>query len=177
MRYAMNGVRQENSTYSLKYAGGTNYLLFISKVDPKQSSEKLGLFSPWRLIERQAPSLDYCLIAAGNRIEALGSAEYANPQKKYGTPGSGNQRCSDGKTVLDAIDVRLWANKELGKSFILHLNSEVGDRNFTYLMSNDKHWILIDEAKKNVAEACYYARGDAVAIHHDFYVPAGVTGR
>jgi len=99
------------------------------------------------------------------------SAHFANPKKKYGMPGSGNQRCSDGRDTLDAIDIQLWANKELGESFILYLHSDISEKNFTFLMSNDLNWILIDNLKSDSAQACYYARGDNIVIHHDFKMP------
>jgi hypothetical protein len=172
MMYALRDVHSENSSFSLKRSGVAHYVLIVSTVDMQKNDEKSGLFAPWRLLERQPQSSNYCLIAAGNRIEALLSFEYAGPRKKYGIPGSGHQRCSDGHDVMDAIDVRLWANKELGESFTLHLNSEIGDKNFTYLMSNDRHWILLDQSKKTISEVCYYARGEEVTIRYNISMPA-----
>ena len=171
MRYATNGVRSENSEFTLQRNGSVYYILFVSKVDQSQGENEKGPFAPWRLLERQGQSPKYCLIAAGDRFEALLSTEYANPIKKYGMPGSGYQRCSDGKNITDGLDVRLWANKELGKSFVLQLNSDIGDNNFMFLMSDDLNWTLLDESKSEISKVCYHSRGDAVAIHNDFAMP------
>jgi hypothetical protein len=171
MRYATNGVRSENSEFTLQRDRSAYYMLFVSKLDPSQGENNKGLFAPWRLLERQVQSSNYCLIAAGDRFEALLSAEYANPFKKYGMPGSGYQRCSDGKNITDGLDVRLWANKELGRSFIIQLNSDVGDNNFIFLMSDDLNWILLDESKSEISKVCYHSRGDTLVIHHDFAMP------
>ncbi len=97
--------------------GQTYFMLVISKVDLSHSSDKPGLFAPWRLMERQGQSTNYCIIAAGERIEPLQSIQSVpNPRTRYGMPGSGYQRCSNGDNIQDAIDVRIWANKELGES-------------------------------------------------------------
>ena len=68
-----------------------------------------------------------------------------------------------GLVIRDALDfeqipgeffVRLWANRELGKSTVVNLpSSETG---FTLLLSNDRSWILIDIHADGLA--CYYAR-------------------
>jgi hypothetical protein len=171
MRYSLQGVRGENVVYSLKRNGQTYYELFVSKVDQSKNVESKGLFAPWRLIERQDQSLNYCVIAAGEWIESLLSVHMANPRQKYGMPGSGYQRCSDGKDIQDAIDVRLWANKELGESFTLHLPSDIGDKNFTFLLSNDRYWVLLDEERNNAAMRCFYSRGDAMAAHPNMKMP------
>jgi hypothetical protein len=170
-RYAMNSVRVENVEYSLRTGQSTYYALIVSKVDKSKASTKEGLYAPWRLLERQGQSLNYCLVAAGERMEALASVQFANPKKKYGMPGSGYQRCSDGGDLMDGVDVRLWANKELGESFTLYLHSDISEKNFTFLLSNDDHWILIDELKNDPSKACYYARGDNIISHDDLQAP------
>jgi hypothetical protein len=168
MRYSLQGLRAENSVFSLKRNGQTYLELFVSKIDlSKNGEEKSVLFAPWRLIERQGQSLDYCMIAAGDWVESLTNVQAAHPRMKYGMPGSGFQRCSDGKDIQDAIDVRIWANKELGESFTLYLRSDIGENNFTFLMSNDKHWIIIDDNKNNVAISCFHSRGEDVAVYYD----------
>ena len=173
MSYAEQGVSLKNSVFTLGRSGQGYYLLFLSKVDPSRNSETKGLFSPWRLLERQGETLNYCLIAAGDRIEALKSLQsIPNPQTRYGMPGSSLARCSDGSNVQTAVDLRIWANKELGDSLVFHLTSNIADKNFTFLMSKDNYWILLDEDRRNVAAACFYSRGDQAISHYDMPIAA-----
>jgi hypothetical protein len=59
-----------------------------------------------------------------------------------------------------------------GESFNVYLNSDIGAENFTFLMSDDRYWILLSEKKKNIAEACFYSRGDETITHYDMPVGA-----
>jgi hypothetical protein len=170
MRYALQGVSPQNSSFSLKRNAETYHMLMGSKVDPAKSVDG-RLYAPWRLLERQGQTGNYCLIAAGQWVEAIASLHMANPRLKYGMPGSGHQRCSNSGDVLDTIDVRMWANKELGEAFTLYLYSDIGTKNFTFLMTDDKHWVLLDELKGEKPVTCFFARGDDLNVHKDFKMP------
>ncbi|TAJ40919.1 MAG: hypothetical protein EPO55_07415 [Reyranella sp.] len=169
MRYALQGVRAENSSFSLKRNKETYHMLMASKVDPAKSRDG-RLYAPWRLLERQGESTNYCVVGSGEWVEALASLHMANPRLKYGMPGSGHQRCANTNDVMDNIDVRMWANKELGDSFTLFLYSDIGTKDYTFLMT-DRHWVLLDQTKGQKPVTCYFARGDDLTIHKDFKMP------
>jgi len=167
-KYAATGLSKENTVFSLKKKGETYYEVFLSKADPSRTSHEGKLFGPWRLAARQGDSIDYCLVAGGDWVEPLVSVHQApGSGKKYGMPGSGDQRCSDGNDVLGSMDVRIWANKELGDSFVVFLTSDVGNKDFFFLISNDQNWTLLDSDKAD-SSTCYFARGDDAATHQDF---------
>jgi len=150
---------------TLRRKGQAYYMLFVSFEHKPDKEGKDTLLTPWRLLERQGQSLDYCLIAGGTKSESLKSMQDANPQKRYGMPGSGYPRCTNGDDPLSAIDMQLWANKELGESFVGYYTSDIGSNNFLFMMSNDGYWILINDDKKNPNDSCYYSRGDSVLMN------------
>ena len=166
----MQGVRSENTVFSLKRGDQTYHMLIVSKADPSRQSPD-GHYAPWRLLQRQGQTTNYCIVAAGSRIDVLVSLHMSNPRGRYGMPGSGYQRCSDTGSVADAVDVQMWANRELGESFTLHLYTEVGSKDFTYIMANDRAWILLDGGRGPDFATCFNARGDDVASHYDFRMP------
>lgn len=168
MKYSMQGMHPEIMVFSLKKDTETNIMVFTSTVDHSKKMNDKGLYAPWRILVRQEDTSQYCLVGAGERIEALASAEYANPKNKYGMPGSGYPRCSTGNDLSSALDVDLWANKELGKSLIFQLNADLGNRNFRLLMSPEQEWVLTDSNINNVKEVCYYSRGSNAVAHSNF---------
>jgi hypothetical protein len=167
MPYAINGIAAENSAFTLQRDGRATYLLFVSRIDPSKGKSSKGQFAPWRLLERQGPSSDYCLVAAGNWMEPLASIHFSKPANKYGMPDSGHSRCSDGDSIQGAIEVRMWANKELGEVMTLHLNSDIGTNDFTFLMANDRAWILLDNERNDAKRVCYRSRGTTAVVRYN----------
>ncbi len=170
--YAARGFDTPIHSYSLKKSNGeTYYGLTLGQYVPGRNHPDGTPLVQWRLLERQGDTSNYCLIAFGDYVEFLQNMSTStNPRKRYGMPGSGFQRCSDANDVLDADDVRLWANRELGDSFVVHLTSQVGDNDFTFLMSNDLNWILINSSKSEKFKSCYYSRGPTLSIINDLHV-------
>lgn len=150
---------------TLQRKGQAYYMLFVSFEHKPDKESKDTVITPWRLLERQGQSLNYCLIAGGIKSEPLKSMQDANPQKRFGMPGSGYPRCTNGDDPLSTIDMQLWANKELGESFVTYLTSDIGSNNFLFMMSNDGYWILINNDKNNLNDSCYYSRGDSVLMN------------
>jgi hypothetical protein len=65
------------------------------------------------------------------------------------------------------MDVRLWANKELGESTILVLKPDIGEKVFTLLISNDSDWIMLSTDKNDSSYTCYYSRGEKTNLYED----------
>lgn len=163
--YATKGLSSEFIAFTLRQGETAQYILLLSEKDKKNKIERnqKGLYLPWRLLRRQRipDSVSYCLVFAGDREEPLKSLHQVKVNKSYGMPGSGSPRCTEyDADISDKMGVRLWANKELGKSFTWHLHSEIGESNLTFLISNDGHWILIEDPKNLKEATCYYDRGD-----------------
>jgi hypothetical protein len=159
-KYALKGVSPKFVGYTIRKGERGLYVLFIS--EPAENNDQEGWYQPWRLLKNNNAD-DMCLIFAGDRVEHLGSLHDTKPEQRYGMPGSGYQRCTEyDASALDHMDVRLWANKELGKSLTMHLHSEIGEKNLTFLRSFDDHWIFIESAKNSVGTTCYYDRGDNI---------------
>jgi hypothetical protein len=162
IRYAYIGLNKKNFVFLLKQNGQTYYMLFLSK-------ETEAGTNPWRLIERQGENQTSCLVGAGDSIEKLMNFQQSNFPGKFGMPGSGFPRCSNVTEGLPGSAlVRFWANRELGKSTVIVLNTNIGQKNFNFLLSRDNHWILIDIDRNNVNLACYYSRGEAASVYEDF---------
>ncbi len=170
--YATRGINPPVTEYSLKKSDGQTYFVLLhGKAVPGHNHSDGTPIIPWRLLERRGETLNYCLIAFGDEVQLITNMPTkTNPKKKYGMPGSGFQRCSDANEVWDQIDVRLWANRELGDSFIVHLTSQVGDDDFTFLMADDLNWILINTSKSENFKSCYYSRGPSLSTIDDFHV-------
>lgn len=169
IRYSLNGMSSKYLSFTLRKADRSFYILMLSNEKPKFEENEKGHYSPWRLLKREQLSdpSTYCLIAAGDRIEFLSSAHQMIAEKPYGMPGSGHPRCTVyNANVLDRVGVRIWANRELGKSFVYYLHSEIGGRDFTLLSSHDQHWIIIEDAKSGKGETCYFDRGDNIITHN-----------
>ena len=63
--------------------------------------------------------------------------------------------------------MRMWANKELGEVMTLHLNSDIGTNDFTFLMANDRAWILLDNERNDAKRVCYRSRGTTAVVRYD----------
>ena len=148
--------------YTLQKNGRAKNTLFITHGRPikNSGSSKADVVVPWVLF-KHFPNDRHCIVGKGNTVEALMSLHTTKPSLRFGLPASGHPRCSRGTDVMETMQVRMWANRELGDSFVLHLNANIGD-SFTILISNDKFWILLNTNSKNNLITCYYARGDNV---------------
>lgn len=137
-------------------------ILFIQQ--PDQSKKSLR----WRLIERQEDSLNYCISAQGEGLQLLADMHLSNPQGRYGMPGSGQPRCAGKQPsgIPGSLDIRLWANKELGDSLIYSLPNQAGSRDFQAIIAADNTgaWIILDQSRNNLDDTCYYARGESSKI-------------
>lgn len=172
MKYSMQGMPSDVTVFSLKKDMKTNIMIFTSAAGMSKGVNNKEVYAPWRLLVRQGDTLQYCLVGAGEKLELLTSVEYANPKNKYGMPGSGYPRCSIESDLLSALDVDLWANKELGQSAIFQFNANLGDKDFRLLISSEKAWILLDSNIDNVKRVCYYSRGNDLVEHNNFKIPS-----
>jgi hypothetical protein len=178
MKFAFQGVKESNLVYSLKRGGETYYMLYVSAYDENKITEDGVAIMPWRLLERQGESTNYCLIGAGKKVERLLDMHDApGAKKKYGMPGSGYQRCTDSSDgIFSSLAIRVWANKELGKSYVQHFTSEIGQNDFALLNSTEGQggkisWIMLNSKKGDPSSVCYYDRGDDMALHPNFKIP------
>jgi hypothetical protein len=164
---ALAFVGKSNTSLQLKNNGEVRAILIAAKQpDPKTSK--------WRLLERQGETLTYCVTAQGTGFEPLGSVHGGSPTMQYGLPGSGHPRCysqRSGTAIPGSVEVRLWANKELGDSIVWLLPAESGNKDYTFLTSKDNtgYWILLDTTKGKLNETCYHSRGDASDIRFDYW--------
>jgi hypothetical protein len=62
---------------------------------------------------------------------------------KYGMPGSGFPRCSEQGDVFKRIQLRLWANRELGDSFVASMTSDQGTDDFIFQRETIRWKILL----------------------------------
>jgi len=163
---AVKFVGSSNYVFELKRERSVNVLLFLQK--PMPGSEHMR----WRLIERPIESLNYCLRGQGEKFILLKDMHLSNPYGKYGMPGSGYSRCAgkSGNGLPGSLDIRLWANRELGDSIVYDLPNELAKNDYVFLASTDSvgAWILLDSSTDNLDDTCYYSRGDASGIHEDF---------
>jgi hypothetical protein len=157
-----------NYAFQLRRGSGVYLILFLQQ--PVPGTDRLR----WRLIERIGETLNYCVRAQGKHFTPLMSVHLGNPAGKYGMPGSGFPRCAGKQTsgLPGSLDIRLWANRELGQSTVYALESEDQGRNYVFLTSIDNvgAWILLDNAQGNLDDTCYYSRGDASDVRENVKV-------
>jgi hypothetical protein len=143
-------------------------ILFLQR--PSSSAEGLR----WRLIERQEESVKYCVAGQGNGLKLLKDLHLSNSNGKYGMPGSGYPRCSGKQPagLPGSLDIRNWANKELGNSIVYDLPNQTGPKDFIAMFAADGTgaWIVIDVAHDNLEDSCYYDRGEMSKAFKDFKV-------
>jgi len=147
---------------TLRTTGESRFLLFAETFHPDVPPKDDMLYAPWVLLARGS-SRDasvYCEIGRGNRVEVLGDIHDSKPDKKFGVPGSGFPRCS--ADILEALQVRMWANKELGDSNTIYFAGQPsGESSFTLLVSkNGDYWTLLEDEHGDPSHACYRARGE-----------------
>lgn len=156
------------------FVGPSNYVVQLSRdkearlilflQQPDQSTKPLR----WRLIERQEDSLNYCISGQGEGLQLLADMHLGNPHGRYGMPGSGQPRCAGKQSsgVPGSLDIRLWANRELGNSLIYSLPNQIGSRDFQAIIAADNvgAWIILDQSRDNLDDTCYYARGESSKI-------------
>ncbi len=168
IQQTISSIGKENFVYQLKRNGQTHAILALSAKKPVDAKT-----SKWRLLEREGESLTYCVASEGIGIEMLMSLHTGSPPAKYGLPSSGQPRCFEPRpnALPGSLEVRLWANKELGDSTVIHLSSSKGDKDYTFLTSNDNtgYWILLEADKNNINNSCYRSRGDASDIKVDYW--------
>lgn len=107
--------------YTLKEAGKAPFLLFMEYWHEDVPLTKEGAVGTWHLLSNAVssdPSI-YCEVGKGNRVEMPSDEHDARPKKKFGLPDSDLQNCTD--NILDGIQMRMWANNELGDSFTFYL--------------------------------------------------------
>ncbi len=176
IKFALQGVSQNNLTYSMKDDDETRYMLFVSEYDENNKDKDDNVITTWRLLERQGESLTYCLIGAGNTIELLSDTRGIKSTEKYGLPGSGHKRCTENSDgILAPQKIRGWANKELGKSNIQYFNSDIGNNDFTLINNIEGQggkypWILLNSQKNNPSSVCYYDRGDDITFQKNIAI-------
>lgn len=159
-------VGARNYAFQLKRDRGVYLILFLAK--PAPGSDRMR----WRLIERIGESVNYCVRGQSESFNRLIDVHLSNPSGKYGMPGSGYPRCAgrNENGLPGSLDIRLWANKELGESVVYDLPNELGQKSYVFLASVDNvgAWVLLDYSKGNLNDTCYYTRGEASDIHEDF---------
>lgn len=131
------------------------YLVFTQKNEQHSDNEQWAIYTRF---SKDRPDI-YCILGKGIFVEPLRSLHDTSFVQKYGMPGSGYPRCGeDIKDPLESLRVRSWANRELGDSIILSLNSNDGT-SYVLLMSRyDGFWILLD--RKPDHTTCYFDRGE-----------------
>ena len=157
-------VGPRNFAFQLDRDGEARMILMLQKPSPKESSLR------WRLIERQGESINYCTIGQGSSFTMLADMHLSNPSGRYGMPGSGHPRCAGKQEsgLPGSLDIRMWANRELGSTIIHALPNERG-RDFVFLSSADNTgaWIVLDSNKENLDDTCYYTRGESSELRED----------
>ena len=160
------------------FVGPANYVVQLSR--DKEARMILFLEQPnvrkdplrWRLIERREESLTYCVLGEGKGLELLSTMHLANPSGRYGMPGSGHPRCAGKQSdrLPGSLDIRMWANKELGNSLVYSLPTVKGLRDYVVLFAADNTgaWIILDQSKNNLDDTCYYSRGQSSKIAENF---------
>jgi hypothetical protein len=146
----------------------THLILFLQR--PSSNADGLR----WRLIERQEESATYCVAGQGEGLKLLKDLHLSNPSGKYGMPGSGYARCASKQPagLPGSLDIRLWANKELGNSIIYDLPNKRGRKDFIAMFAADGTgaWIVLAIDHDNSEDSCYYARGETSKAFQDFKV-------
>jgi hypothetical protein len=119
----------------------------------------------WSLINRVDDVANFCVVGEGDGKDfgVLQSAETNSFPDKYGMPGSGLPRCAAHNDPLGSIKVRMWANRELGRSQVIYTESQVGP-DFTYLFSDENSWIIVRSEKTENKSTCYFARGEELVF-------------
>jgi hypothetical protein len=160
LRKEIAQMKRAYQVYTLRKGDAAAGILMVTNYDDSAANDDSGLYMPWILMERASPTdpATYCISGRGTKVEALMNMEDSKSEERYGMPGSTYPRCSRGGDLLEGLKVRLWANRELGKSFVLYLHNDQGD-NFTFLLGEPSPWILLRSRRDTSAE-CYYDRGD-----------------
>ena len=125
------------------------------------------------LLQTHGRELDAIQVVAQGEWHAgrSGLVYLGNPGGKYGMPGSGLPRCAGKQAsgLPGSLDIRLWANRELGESSIYDLPNELSGKSFVFLTSMDNvgAWILLDYTSGNLDDTCYYSRGEASDVREN----------
>ena len=142
-------------------------ILFLQR--PSSSTQHLR----WRLIERQGESSTYCVTGQGQGLQLLKDLHLSSPSGKYGMPDSGYPRCAGKQKngLPGSLDIRLWANRELGKSIVYSLPSQKNSKDFIAMFATQSPgpWIIIASNKNDLDDSCYYDRGDTSSVYQDFH--------
>lgn len=166
MQNSLSYVGEKNISFSLKKDAQTEYMVFISKAPPAGDEQH------WQIMKFNAELGKYCLFAQGKTVEVLANVASSNFADRYGLPGSGYPRCSNGKSLLPgSATVRFWANRELGDSSVMSLTGSDGPKDYTILVSTDRYWILLDIDHQNL-QSCYVDRGNSANGYADLKMPA-----
>jgi hypothetical protein len=110
----------------------------------------------------------YCVTADGNDVGVLKDMHNNGSEKRFGMPGSGEPRCSSYNDPAGSLNVRWWANRELGESTIIYTESTISN-NCVYLMNNDNNWIILETKKDQYNTTCYFNRGQTLLTLVDEY--------
>jgi len=172
IRIATQEIPKENTLYTLYTGSKAQYYLFMPNLNVTTNTNEKR---PWRLLQRYGDE-KWCFVGSGSSIELLMSLhETPESKNKFGLPNSGYKRCndeSDGR--FGSVDVRKWANKELGESFVHHFSSENGKESFTFLNSmspinGEIPWALVvSSTESEIITSCYQARGDNVGMNVNY---------
>ena len=146
--------------------GGIRYILAFAKKPYKKLPHENIAYAKWFLLKNKVWNRSqFCLVAKGNTFQPLLSIEDAPYSgKKFGIPGSGYTRCTSG--IDDELAMRIWANKELGKSIIWSLPSKL-QKNvyYTIMAGEDLNWIVIKGTKR---ESCYDDVGEKFKAYPNY---------
>ncbi|MCP5361021.1 MAG: hypothetical protein H6908_00040 [Hyphomicrobiales bacterium] len=180
IRYALKDIPEKNMLYTFYTGEKAQYYLVMEEYRPYKDGGTAEQKILWRLLERSG-DYNWCLIGTGSSVELLLSIHSMPESKeKFGMPGSGYKRCNDSNGgILETLEVRKWANKELGDSFVQHFQSEISNEGFTFLnakklVNGNIPWILISSESnddKNMT-SCYRGRGDKVILYKDYKIKA-----
>ncbi|MCA0417387.1 MAG: hypothetical protein LCH80_01465 [Proteobacteria bacterium] len=122
----------------------------------------------WRLITRdRGDTLEFCEAGYGSELTQLADMHTNSFPGRYGMPGSGFPRCSAHDEKLPgSFVVRMWANRELGESVMFSGSSKVSS-GFSFVMSLDDNWIIIENKASPANTACYFNRGEKLSFRQN----------
>jgi len=136
----------------------------------KDSVQKGKLPKRWLFLHRGEKDTDYCVLSRGEEFGQYDDVHENAFAAQFGPPGSGFQRCatSDADTTA-SLQVRAWANRELGHSIILYTAADKTS-GFQFLIADDQDWIIVEDRKDDPQTSCFFDRGTDVFMRFNITV-------
>jgi hypothetical protein len=128
----------------------------------KDSVERGRLPRRWLFLHRgDANGTDFCEAGRGEEFGQHEDSHENASTTRFGPPGSGFPECATSTADADAsYALRVWANREIGKSVILYTASR-DTPGFQFVIGDDQNWIIIED-RNDSKQSCYFDRGTDV---------------